>query len=65
MSKVAIVTDSTAYIPAPVVEDHRITVIPLTVNFDDGSVEDGLGDLRAFFDRRAGRISRYLAASFG
>ncbi len=51
MSKVAIVTDSTAYIPAPVVEDHRITVIPLTVNFDDGSVEDGLGDLRAFFDR--------------
>jgi DegV family protein with EDD domain len=51
MAGLAIVTDSTAYLSAEQVAAHRLHVIPLTVNFVDGSIEDGAVDLRAFFDR--------------
>jgi hypothetical protein len=34
MPKVAIVTDSTAYIPQPLVEQYNISVAPLAVNWD-------------------------------
>src|SRR4030043_1887982 len=43
MSKIAIVTDSTADIPKDLIEKFKIKVIPLYVNFEDRSyLEDGL-----------------------
>lgn len=58
MAELAIVTDSTAYLSAEQVAAHRLHVIPLTVNFEDSSIEDGAVDLRSFFDRveRSGRL---------
>ena len=43
MSKIAIVTDSTADIPKDLVEKYKIKVVPLYVNFEDKSyVNDGV-----------------------
>ena len=43
MSKIAIVTDSTADIPKDLIEKFKIKVVPLYVNFEDRSyLEDGL-----------------------
>ncbi len=42
MRKVAIVTDSTAYISKEVVDELEITVVPLTVLWDDKSYLDGV-----------------------
>ncbi|MFF5881650.1 DegV family protein [Streptomyces sp. SID8111] len=38
---VAIVTDSTAYLPARTMERHRITAVPLTVVLGDQALEEG------------------------
>ncbi|MFD7918194.1 DegV family protein [Streptomyces sp. NPDC059740] len=38
---VAIVTDSTAYLPPATLERHRITVVPLTVVLEDRAWEEG------------------------
>ncbi|WP_418957003.1 DegV family protein [Streptomyces tritici] len=38
---VAIVTDSTAYLPAPAMERHGITAVPLTVVIGDEALEEG------------------------
>ncbi|MCQ6552860.1 DegV family protein [Streptomyces sp. C10-9-1] len=38
---VAIVTDSTAYLPAPAMERHGITAVPLTVVLGDQALEEG------------------------
>ncbi|MFD7612963.1 DegV family protein [Streptomyces sp. NPDC059828] len=38
---VAIVTDSTAYLPPQTMERHRITAVPLTVVLGDQALEDG------------------------
>lgn len=38
---VAIVTDSTAYLPQPALEEHAITVVPLTVVLGDDALEEG------------------------
>jgi DegV family protein with EDD domain len=51
MSKVVIVTDSTAYIPEEKVKEYDITVIPIPVIFEDGVMDDGFVDLREFFNR--------------
>ena len=51
MSNIAIVTDSTAYLTEEEVKRDAVTVVPLTVNFEDGAMEDGLIDARAFFER--------------
>lgn len=51
MPELAIVTDSTAYLSAEQVAEHRLIVLPLMVNFEDGSIEDGAVDLRTFFQR--------------
>ena len=48
MPDIAIVTDSTAYLTAEEVEQYHITVIPLTVNFDDRYIYDGLVDAEDF-----------------
>jgi DegV family protein with EDD domain len=41
MSKIAIVTDSTAYLPIEIIEKYDITVIPLMVNFGQQSYREG------------------------
>ncbi|HVH63221.1 MAG TPA: DegV family protein [Candidatus Dormibacteraeota bacterium] len=44
-SRVAIVTDSTADLPPPLVKSRSITVVPLTLNFEGRSLLDGV-DIR-------------------
>jgi DegV family protein with EDD domain len=49
---VRIVTDSTADLPRGVAEDLGVTVVPLIVNFEDGSFRDGVDITgKAFFDK--------------
>jgi DegV family protein with EDD domain len=42
MSKIAIVTDSTAYLPKAFVDHHNIRVIPLKIHWDDTTYKDGI-----------------------
>ena len=42
MAKIAIVTDSTAYLPKDTVHEYDITVIPLMVNFGQESYKEGV-----------------------
>lgn len=45
MKKVAIVTDSTAYLPQEYIDDLNIKVVPLTLNWDGKTYRDGI-DIR-------------------
>lgn len=40
--RVAVVTDSTAYLPAELVREHGVTVVPLRVLVDDDAGDDGV-----------------------
>lgn len=51
MNRIALVTDSTAYLTSEEVLRHGITVVPLTVNFEDGFIIDEIVDTGEFFDR--------------
>ncbi len=42
MSKVAIVTDSTAYLPEELLKQYKITVLPLSIIWEDKSYRDGV-----------------------
>jgi fatty acid-binding protein DegV len=42
MSKVAIITDSTAYLPQDLVEEFNITVLPLVVIWGDETLRDNI-----------------------
>lgn len=42
MNKVAIVTDSTAAIPPAIAEEQKLTIVPLSVNWDGESYLDGV-----------------------
>jgi DegV family protein with EDD domain len=42
MANVAIVTDSTAYIPPEVVQKHNLTIVPQVVIWDNQTLEDGV-----------------------
>ena len=42
MSKIAIVTDSTADLNAEMIQHHNITVVPLNVHFDEEVYKDGV-----------------------
>ncbi len=42
MNKVAIVTDSTVAIPPSIVEQQKLTIIPLAVNWDGHTYLDGI-----------------------
>jgi len=42
MTKIAIVTDSTAYLPQDFVKRHNIRVIPLSIHWDDITYMDGV-----------------------
>ncbi len=55
MSKVAIVTDSTAYIPPDLIEQYHLSVAPLVLIWGDDTFEDGV-DIQPdeFYTRLAG-----------
>lgn len=40
--KIAWVTDSTAFIPDSIMEEHDIYIVPLEIIFEDGTYEDGI-----------------------
>ncbi|MBW1913290.1 MAG: DegV family protein [Deltaproteobacteria bacterium] len=42
MSKIAILTDSTAYLPKAFVDHHNIRVVPLKIHWDGTNFEDGV-----------------------
>jgi DegV family protein with EDD domain len=42
MSKIAIVTDSTSFLPAELVQKHAITITPLVVIWDEKNFHDGV-----------------------
>jgi DegV family protein with EDD domain len=69
MTDVAIVTDSTAYLPAELIERHRVHVVPLYVVFDgDRPVpEVDITDYDEFFEelRRAERLPTTSQPSVG
>jgi len=52
MSKIAVVTDSTSYIPGDLVKKHNITVVPQVLIWDDQTYRDGV-DIQSteFFTR--------------
>jgi DegV family protein with EDD domain len=54
MKKVAVITDSTAYLPPEIVKELGVTVVPLTVHWDGESYRDGV-DIQAeeFYERLA------------
>lgn len=52
MSKIAIVTDSTAYIPTELVKKHNITVAPQVLIWDDKTYRDGVDIQSAEFFAR-------------
>ena len=52
MSKVAIVTDSTAYIPSALQQQLHITVVPLTLIWGEESYEDGVDMMPDDFYKR-------------
>lgn len=41
-AKVAIVVDSTAYLPPAIIEQYQMSVVPLLVNWDDQSLRDNV-----------------------
>lgn len=54
MSRVKIVTDSTAYIDKSYIGAHNIDVVPLAVNFEGSTGSEGFpGEFDAYFDRLA------------
>jgi len=57
MSKIAIVTDSTAYLPKAFVESHNIRVVPLKIHWDGASFEDGIDITPSEFYERLAKSS--------
>ena len=52
MSKIAVVTDSTAYIPDEYVKRHNITVAPQVLIWDNETLHDGVDILPSAFYTR-------------
>lgn len=42
MKKIAVVTDSTAYLPQSVIDEYGIYIVPLSVNFGDETYREGM-----------------------
>ncbi|MCK4490859.1 MAG: DegV family protein, partial [Anaerolineales bacterium] len=42
MSKIAIVTDSSAYLPKAFVDRHNIRVVPLKIHWNEKTYRDGI-----------------------
>ena len=52
MSSIAIVTDSSAYLPQELVARHRVHVVPVYVHYDEEIFRDGVDlDADAFYDK--------------
>lgn len=52
MNKVAIVTDSTAYLPFEIIEKYQIQIIPLSVIWDGATYQDGVDiTISQFYNR--------------
>ena len=55
MSKIAIVTDSTAYLPKEIIEKYNIHVVPLSVNFKNKTLKEGFDiSTKDFYEKMAG-----------
>ena len=63
MTKIAIVTDSTAYIPKDFVELHSIRVIPVKVHWDDMTFVDGVDITPTQFYERLEKSSNIPSTS--
>lgn len=68
-AKVAVVTDSTAYLPAEALREYGIAVVPLQVVIEGTAYDEGTGPARAVADalraRTAITTSRPAPATFG
>jgi fatty acid-binding protein DegV len=62
MSKIAIVTDSTSYIPTDLVQKHNITVAPQVLIWDDQTYRDGIDIQSAEFFARL-KTSKTMATT--
>ena len=63
MTKIAIVTDSTAYIPKDFVKLHNIRVIPIKIHWDDITLVDGVDITPAQFYGRLEKSSTIPSTS--
>jgi len=52
LTKIAVLTDSTAYLPSPLIDQYSIHVIPLTVLWGDDALRDGVDITPAEFLQR-------------
>jgi DegV family protein with EDD domain len=57
MTKIALVTDSTAYIPPDIVEKFQITVVPLMLIWGEETFQDGVDITPQEFYARLGKSS--------
>ena len=52
MSKVAVITDSTAYLPAELIDKYNITITPLSIIWEEQNYQDGVDIQPADFYKR-------------
>jgi len=62
MSKVAVVTDSTAYLPTELLKRYHITVIPLSVIWGEQVYQNGVDILPGEFQSHADYVKVTIAA---
>ncbi len=62
-SRVAVVTDSTADLPAPLTKARSVTVVPLTLNLDGQSLLDGVEITPVDFYRRLPGVTTHPTTS--
>ena len=61
--RIAIVTDSTADLPAPLIKARGITIVPLTLNFEGRSLLDGVDIRPSEFYRKLPNATTHLTTS--
>lgn len=63
MTRIAIVTDSTADMPPPLAASRSISVVPLTLNFDGRSLLDGVDITPSEFYRKLPNVATHPTTS--
>ena len=63
MSKIRIVTDSTADLPVDIIKQYNITVVPLRVNFGNQSTLEGVELTTADFCEKLIKSDKLLTTS--